>query len=500
MNMDTKFKVKPGVVELILTAESPIAHGDPAIQKDTNIMSFNRQKQILPLDRAFSDCDDGEFLRAISAHHPCTTALKKLFVQSSTAEVIAVIITRLFIEIYNGQGLMTGVDRYSMLDGRIKAAAMKSGSLSSFWAALLDSMNVSIQPGKYDHLLAELFSLSQKLQALALSVLIECGNVCVFKARLWNDALRKARQGEGDTLGENVDPQCLIEDPDVNASGSKEDALDFNQALDLLAMLANPTDGQRSQAQSSIIEIPTVSANTIRNRLVRAPGWEHLCVALGIDAEHPGDGDLPLGVEALFVNGGNIESGAKQPNNPEAMANAVRRKYPLLDLLSGVMNATLLGRSCLSVNSWLVCRENAAILEKTSAASSPNMKISSLQMVDVETKMRRKTIRGEGQMFANSETLAVGSEIFVKLTLTPFTVDLTKGALYAALRTFESSPYVGGKSATGNGMMDMRILKDLDEAEKLLALYEDYLAEHRDELRDGLMRGTFCIGDKAICS
>mgnify|MGYP001713387006 FL=1 len=103
-------------------------------------------------------------------------------------------------------------------------------------------------------------------------------------------------------------------------------------------------------------------------------------------------------------------------------------------------------------------------------------------------------------MFANSETLAVGSEIFVKLTLTPFTVDLTKGALYAALRTFESSPYVGGKSATGNGMMDMRILKDLDEAEKLLALYEDYLAEHRDELRDGLMHGTFCIGDKAICS
>ena len=68
-----------------------------------------------------------------------------------------------------------------MLNGRIKAAAMKAGSLSSFWATLLDSMKVSIQPSSYDPLLAELFSLSQKLQALALSMLIECGNVCVFK-------------------------------------------------------------------------------------------------------------------------------------------------------------------------------------------------------------------------------------------------------------------------------------------------------------------------------
>lgn len=498
--MNTKFQVKPGVIELILTAESPIAHGDPAIQRDTNILSFNRQKQILPLDRAFSGCDDGEILRIISENHPCTVALKKLFVQSSTAEVIAVIVTRLFIEIYNGQGLMTGKERYSMLDGRIKAAAMKAGALSSFWATLLESMNVSIHPGKYDSLLAELFSLSQKLQALTLSVLIECGNVCVFKARLWNHALMRSRKGEGEDLAANVDPQHLIDDPDVNAVSIGKEDLDFNQALDLLAMLANPTDSQRAQAQSSIIEVPTVSTNTIRNRLVRAPGWEHLCAALGIDAEHPGDGDLPLGVEALFVNGGNIESGAKQPNNPEAMANAVRRKYPLLDLLGGVMNATILGRSCLSVNSWLVCRENAAILEKTSAANSPNMKISSFQMVDSETKIRHKTIRGEGQMFANSETLAVGSEIFVRLTLTPFTADLTKGALYAALRTFEGSPYVGGRAATGNGMMDMRILKDLDEAENLLSMYEEYLAEHRDELRDGLMRGTFCIGDKAICS
>ena len=176
MNMDTKFKVNPGIVELVLNAESPIAHGDPAVQRDTNIVSFNRQKQILPLDRAFSDSDDDEFLRAISAHHPCTAGLKKLFVQSSTAEVVAVIITRLFIEIYNGQGLMTGSERYSMLDGRIKAAAMKAGSLSSFWATLLDSMKVSIQPSSYDPLLAELFSLSQKLQALSLSMLIECGN------------------------------------------------------------------------------------------------------------------------------------------------------------------------------------------------------------------------------------------------------------------------------------------------------------------------------------
>ena len=488
-----KFEAKPNIVELILTAQSPIIHGDPSVQRDTNITTFNRQKQILSLDPLFyGSGDDERLLKAISEHHPVTSGLKKLFMQASTAEVIAVILVRLFIEIYSGKGLFVDADRYTTLEGRVKAASMKAGSLSTFWGGLLDAMTVNIQPGAYDGVLGEIFSLSQKLQALALSVLVENGAVVIFKARLWNNALKDARKNEGPAANSKIDTQRLISDPDVT-DGKAE-------TLDLLAMLANPTDSQREETQSSVIEVPTVSPNTIRNRLIRTPGWEHLCAALGFNAMHPGDGDLPLGVEALFVNGGNIESGGKQPNAPEAMANAIRRKYPLVDLLGGVINSVILGRSCLSVNSWLVCRENAAILERTSAAGRSNLRISAFQMVDSEMKIRTKTSRGVGQSMANAESLAIGSEIFVRLTLAPFTQDLTKGALFAALRTFEAMPHVGAHSSTGGGLMDMDLTREIDGADALLALYEEYLVEHKDELRQGLVTGTLAIGDKALCA
>jgi len=475
-----RFEAKPNVIEMILTAQSPIIHGDPAVTRDTNITTFNRQKQILPLAPVFSgNGDDERLLKAIAEAHPVTPGLKKLFSQSSTAEVVSVILIRLFIEIYSGKGLFVDADRYSMLEGRVKAVSMKAGSLSTFWGGLLDAMDVDIQPGAYDAMLADIFSLSRKLQALALSILVEIGAVAIFKARLWNNALRDARRDE-----------------ELKEGGASEG---LTETLDLLSMLDDPADIQRKEAESSVVEVPTVSPNTIRNRVIRTPGWEHLCAALGIDAMHPGDGDLPIGVEALFVNGGNIESGGKQPNAPEAMANAIRRKYPLVDLLGGVINSVILGRSCLSVNSWLVCRENASILEHTSAAGRSNLRISSFQMVDSEMKIRTKTSRGVGQSMANAESLAIGSEIFVRLTLAPFTQDITKGALFAALRTFQAMPHVGGHSSTGGGLMDMDLTRGMEGEDALLALYEDYLEEHKEELRQGLVTGTLAIGDKALC-
>lgn len=491
-----QFKLKPHVVELVLRAKSPIVHGDPAVSNSSNIASFNRQKQVLPIARAFAeDGDDARLLRVIADRHPCTMAIRKLFAQSSTAEVIAVILVRLFIKIYSGQGLFNDVDRYAMLEKRIKSASMKTGSLSLFWAELLNMMQVGIHPTGFDEDLGSIFSLSQKLQSMTISTLVSNGSVIIFKARLWNNALKEHE----DSMPERLDSQKLVQGLEVGAANNEDE--NAAKALDLLNMLCNVADPMwGGQKHSTIVEVPHVSANTIRNRLVRAPGWEHLCVALGLDAQHPGDGDLPLGVEALFVNGGNIESGAKQPNNPEAMANAIRRQYPLLDLLGGVINAVILGRSCLSVNSWLVCRENAAILENTTVADSPNMKISSFHMIDDTTKVRTKTMRGVGQQISNAETLASGTEIFVKLTLTPFTTDLTKGALFAALRTFESMPYIGGQSAVGQGLVSMDIRKTLPDEDELLEQYEKYLEDNRGKLREGLTSGTLNIGDKVLCS
>jgi hypothetical protein len=470
------------------------------VQSDSNILTFNRQKQILEHYIRPEDRDDAETIRKIAERHRCTPVIKKLLSRLTAPEVAAIALIRLFIEGYGrgeGCGLFCGISRYSMLDGRIKTSAARSATLYCFWGTLLEDMQVDVAPAWLDEPVAEILSLSLDAQSLAVAALCERTSEMLSIARLWADQLKLTNEKYAQKAGKSQIVDSDEMDTGVWAPPHARD--ETLEALDLLAQIAEMRE-EKAEPRSAVVEVPAVTANSCRHSVVRYPGWMHLCTALGLDARDPGRGELNAAVEALFVNGGNIASGAKQPANPEALANMARSKYPLLDLLGGVITSFDLGESALSVNAWLVCKENEAALQGSPAIESPNAKVSAFQMLDNVTATRMATGRGVGQMIYNYETLAKGSQILVRLTLKPFTKPLTLGALFSAVETYRDSlSVIAGQSARGMGHVSADWIRRVEGDENAAEAYENYLAEKRDELLAGLIKGTLCTGSTPIC-
>jgi len=257
---------------------------------------------------------------------------------------------------------------------------------------------------------------------------------------------------------------------------------------------------EQSTARYTAVEMPAVSANSLRHQVVREPAMRQLFTALELAEAIPGEGPLPASVEALFVNGGNISAGAKQPGNANALANRARAMYPVLDLLGGVTDSFDIGESRLRVSGWLVCRENAAALRNSRAADLPMATVSAFDMMDDVTMTRQASPQGLGQMIASFETLAAGVQVLCRLVLDPWTAVTTRGALLGAAERFlMDHGTIGGQAARGYGNVTGEWLEELTDNDRSCAeAYEAYLAEHHDELRQGLIDGTLGTGVQVL--
>ena len=236
------------------------------------------------------------------------------------------------------------------------------------------------------------------------------------------------------------------------------------------------------------LDVPAVTANSLRHQIVRDGGWIHLVKQLGLS-------NVPAGVEAMFVNGGNIRAGAKQPSNAAQLALTMRNTYPLLDLLGGVADSYDLGEGRLSVAGWVVCQENADALKGTAAENLPLANVSIFDMLDDVTHTRQATDDGLGQMIWNFETLAKGLNIMVRMNLHPFTSDLTKSALFAAVEQFREQPTIAGQSARGFGWCKADWMGDVKPDAQP---YNEYLTANRDALVDGIASGKMGTSAQVI--
>lgn len=464
-------------VQLCLTAMTPISHHDPARQDKSNTLLFLRHKQIVP--SAFTTADPEAIqnaLKDISELHRVPESAARLFTGIKGQEFVGCLLVKLFIGLYgtgDGTGLFSGVERYGLLETRLRAAAVRSSCLRSLWNRLVDSLQCPIAPAKADVDLLELFSLPIALQAATLRALTEDYRSITMLARLWAQEWKMQDERYAETAGRAT-------------SGA-------------LVAIALSAESVLSAAKgSSVIEMPAVSNNSLRHQLVRGPGWHHLTAALELPVGFAGEGIIPVGAEGTFENGGNIRAGAKQPSDPFGLAHEVRRSHPLLDLLGGVTDSFDLGESKLKVAGWLVCRENAAALAGTPVSGDAT--VSAFDLLDEQVHTRMATERGDGQMIYNFETLIPGTKVFVRLHVSPFTSQLTLGALGAALTRFQADGAVlGGQSARGYGWMQAELLTTNSELIEAQAAYEAYLNENKEALVEGLKNGT--LGARAkVCS
>src|SRR5574340_928533 len=370
--------------QLLLTALTPISHHDPAVQEGSNVLTFNRQKQMV--FQIGEDAHIGqETIDQFCSATPIPAPLVEIVRDMPFPEFAAISLIRLLIDIYNskdGVGLFSGMDRYAMLESRAHTAAVKSSGLRSFWSNITRDLQLPIQFVKQDEDITLFFALPPAVQFAIVNQIATEYRTIVTVARVWHSQIK------------------LHDEP-------------FAQAL---AIEADTTELQMMRFESGkiafkpllVLDVPAVSANSLRHQMVREPGWLHLFGALDLVGE-----TLPAEAEAIFYNGGNIRAGAKQPMNAFALARKVRQAYPMLDLLGGVCDSFDLGDSLLSVSAWLVCKENKAVLVGP-ASDLSGAQISAFDLLDDITHTRQATEQGVGQMIYNFETLVPGTQFVVR--------------------------------------------------------------------------------------
>jgi hypothetical protein len=446
--------------QLLLKAETPISHHDAGAGESGNALTFNRQKQVVLRDDIEAVDSVPESVKTFSI----PSSMVPVFKQLSLVETIGALITKNIIALYStlsGTGLFEGMDRYHMLETRMRSAANRVRSLSSFWSTVCQDLNLPIHPGSYDSEIVSLFGLPESLQYRVIEAVLRNLRAIIATARLWNAREKQMRMTDVEQIGffEALDPkdemvEISYEDVAAEASGKL------------------------------VMEVPVVSTNGLRHQLVRHPGWLHLVEHLGIRGDLPGGGDLPPSVEAIFVNGGNIYAGAKQPANVFKLKTAIRKNYPLLDLIGGVTDSFDIGESKLAVASWIVCKENASAV-----GDLPGSDMSIFDMVDEVTLTRHGTEAGIGQMIYNFEVLVPGTTVLVRFYIRENAQPLTVGAFGAALKRYvDGFPVVAGQSARGFGLVTAEWLNDTPK--DYIDAYEEYLKINRDQLVAWMMDGT----------
>lgn len=431
-----------------LTARQPISHHDASGGDGSNMLLFNRQKQVVP--RTVIDQPGGETF-PISVPEQ----IQEVFTDLTHSELVATAIARLFIDEYNsvdGTGLFTGMDRYVRLESRLRQSAARSHNLRGFWNRFVLDMHVPIHKGATDAVLAKFFGLPASVQAGALQAIVRDYRSITALARLCSSEGKKKGTTEVEVAGRDAE----------------------------------------IPAEVAVIDVPTMSGNGLRHQMVRSPLWSHLCERIGINEAFPGQGAVPPGVEALFVNGGNIAAGSKQIAAAHTAGELVRRTFPSLDLLGGVCDSFDLGESRLSVVPYLVCKENRRQLMGI-VDDSPMLDVSAYDLIDDVTLTRMETSQGVGQMIYNFETLAVGTEIVVVFGLHSQTPRLTRGALMTAIERFGGSPHIGGQKRAGYGLVNIEI-EAFDDADSCRDEYENYITENAESLFGAVSTGTLGTG------
>lgn len=235
--------------------------------------------------------------------------------------------------------------------------------------------------------------------------------------------------------------------------------------------------------------VPSISENALRSVMIRYPLADHMLDALKI-----GRGDLPQSVVNLLFSGGSMASGSKAPTNEIELGHAVKKLYPMIDLLGGAVDAFILPRSRLRMSAWLVAREYLPALRLVAPELEDEAReVSAYDMLTEETRTRGTGSESAGnQMLYTYETLAAGAKLFVEMTIDPHAPPATVSALAHAVSVWDG--FIGGQSRQGRGRMAI-IHHTLPDAGDYLA----HISEHGSRMRDGLIDGTLGTG-RVLCA
>jgi len=103
-------------------------------------------------------------------------------------------------------------------------------------------------------------------------------------------------------------------------------------------------------------QVPVLSGNAIRHKMIREPGALHLVKACGLE------GKLTLDQANYLFNGGNLTESS--PTENLAKIAEMQELLPLIRLLGGSLRNQVIGGSLIVGRGILVCEENREAIEK----------------------------------------------------------------------------------------------------------------------------------------
>lgn len=461
--MTTIYPRQHTTIVATVTLHDALSHTDPDDASGANAAPIRRRPQLVARDLATPYAQSVQTQEALDralAAHPVPAGVAPWVAELRAPQFLAVALVRTFIAAYGGgegQGLFSGEARYARLEARLRQAARRVSSLPGLWSDLCDHLQVTT--GRPPEGLLEIISLSERIGAPLRDALADEAPTTIMLAREWHDQVKLRDATYAARVGKTADTTAPV-------------------------TMAYAVGDLPSVGTTIVRHIPHYSGNALRHVLVREPGLIHLLTALGIGAEQ-----LPPHVGRLLGSGGAIRKGSRAPDNEHAIGELVARRYPLIELLGGAASGFMLPEGALRVSSYLICAENRAAVAAYGVTADLHPAES---LVASETLATHPGRWGFDPMLHSFETLIPGAQILCLFELTPWASPLAAGALLAALETAQVGTRLGGRSARGYGHAQLTLGGQPNtEHQAARAQYEAYLTEHADELRAGLLDGTF---------
>ena len=484
----------------LLVASTEISHGDPGAPNTGNVTPFRTIKVFYPRPAAVDPTgptDAESALRQLSARYPLPPQLAPALQSLRAEEFAAVAFLYSFIRGANklgggkGEGLFSGAARYSQLLTRLHIVGSQySGSLFELYASLLNELRITSAVRGMASLLPLFMALPRSVQVDVSAVLYKQAQPCLLAARAWKDSSSDVEQAGEDDSDDDLDDLAEVAssaygcfDPTGKVAGC---SLQFVEAA-----------------------VPTVSSIGFRHTVFRETLANHLLseTGLGSLAQVSHSGLLPEYVTQLLSNGGNIVPNRQAPGNSEAINQAIRSLFPMIELESGCVPTHMLSPGALSVANWTLCRQNNQFTAHKGRGYSDDRDAADLLTTATNTRgvpPGSDHTRESGQMLYTHTVMKPGSRILLEVRFQPFTSPLARGAAFFALqRWLASGGHIGGRAGSGDGQMQLVELQTAanvlvpgngapapEAYEELADQYAQYVASHREELREALVSGS----------
>ncbi|GHU09951.1 hypothetical protein FACS1894151_08790 [Spirochaetia bacterium] len=251
----------------------------------------------------------------------------------------------------------------------------------------------------------------------------------------------------------------------------------------------------------TIRQIPFISGNALRHKMIREPGALHLVKACGLE------GKLNLDQANYLFNGGSLTESSATENLGKIAE--MQELLPLIRLLGGSLRNQVIGGSLIVGRGILVCEENRETIQKMlpEAFTFPEHRLRSAEdfinqyqytrgdaqkRSDAGKLIGEKETDGTNLMIYSGQSVIRGAVFYHNFIMQNIS-ELEIGALLNALHEWDNlGGTIGGYGRIGHGKLKLSFsaecYNDSEEIDitGIVKRYREYCDKNRDKITDWL--------------